>query len=46
MTTSVKQAIHENDVVELTQAVDKTQDAGQWPSEPEAPSSPSTTNTS
>ena len=27
----VKQAIHENDVVELIDAVDKTQEAGQWP---------------
>lgn len=27
----VKQAIHENDVVEFTQPVDKTQEAGQWP---------------
>ncbi len=27
----VKQAIHENDVVELTRPVDKTQEAGQWP---------------
>ena len=29
--TSVKQAIHENDVVELTRAVDKIQGTGQWP---------------
>jgi len=27
----VKQAIHENDVVELIDAVDKTQEAGHWP---------------
>jgi hypothetical protein len=27
----VKQAIHENDVVELIDAVQKTQEAGQWP---------------
>jgi hypothetical protein len=27
----VKQAIHENDIVELTRPVDKTQEAGQWP---------------
>jgi hypothetical protein len=31
MATSVKQAIHENDVVELTQPVAKTQEAGDWP---------------
>lgn len=30
--TIVKQAIHENDVVELTQAVDKVEGTGQWPS--------------
>ncbi len=29
----VKQAIHENDVVELTQPVAKTQEVGQWPAE-------------
>lgn len=27
----VKQAIHENDVVELIDAVEKTQEDGQWP---------------
>ncbi len=27
----VKQAIHENDYVELIDAVQKTQEAGQWP---------------
>lgn len=27
----VKQAIHENDVVELLCAVEKTREAGQWP---------------
>ncbi len=27
----VKQAIHENDVVELIYPVDKTQEDGQWP---------------
>jgi hypothetical protein len=31
MVTSVKQAIHENDVVELTQPVDKVEATGQWP---------------
>jgi hypothetical protein len=31
MATSVKQAIHENDVVELTRPVAKTQEAGYWP---------------
>jgi hypothetical protein len=31
MATSVKQAIHENDHVELLDPVDKTQEAGQWP---------------
>ena len=31
MATSVTQAIHENDVVELIDPVDKTQEAGQWP---------------
>jgi hypothetical protein len=31
MATSVKQAIHENDVVELTRPVAKTQEAGDWP---------------
>jgi hypothetical protein len=31
MATSVKQAIHENDVVELTRPVNKTQEAGDWP---------------
>jgi hypothetical protein len=29
--TLVKQAIHENDVVALTQAVDKVEGVGQWP---------------
>jgi hypothetical protein len=29
--TIVKQAIHENDYVELTQAVDKVEGTGQWP---------------
>ena len=31
MATTVKQAIHENDYVELIDPVDKTQAAGQWP---------------
>jgi hypothetical protein len=31
MATSVKQAIHENDVVELTRPVAKTQESGDWP---------------
>jgi hypothetical protein len=31
MATSVKQAIHENDVVELTEPVDKVEATGQWP---------------
>jgi hypothetical protein len=31
MATSVKQAIHENDVVEFTESVDKVEAAGQWP---------------
>jgi hypothetical protein len=32
MATSIlKQAIHENDVVEFTQTVDKVEGAGQWP---------------
>jgi hypothetical protein len=31
MATTVKQAIHENDVVELTRPVAKTQEAGDWP---------------
>ena len=31
MATSVKQAIHENDVVELTEPVDKVEGTGQWP---------------
>jgi hypothetical protein len=31
MATTVKQAIHENDVVELTRPVAKTQEAGYWP---------------
>jgi hypothetical protein len=31
MATSVRQAIHENDVVELTRPVAKTQEAGDWP---------------
>lgn len=31
MTTSVKQAIHENDVVELTEPVEKVEATGQWP---------------
>jgi Domain of unknown function (DUF4926) len=29
--TIVKQAIHENDVVALTKAIDKIQGVGQWP---------------
>jgi hypothetical protein len=29
--TLVKQAIHENDVVALTRAVDKVEDVGKWP---------------
>ena len=31
MATSLKQAIHENDVVELTEPVDKVETNGQWP---------------
>jgi hypothetical protein len=31
MATFVKQAIHENDVVELTRPVAKTQEADDWP---------------
>ncbi len=31
MATTVKQAIHENDVVELTEPVDKVEATGQWP---------------
>ncbi len=31
MATSVKQAIHENDVVELTRSIDKVEATGQWP---------------
>ncbi|HEY5342920.1 MAG TPA: hypothetical protein VIJ66_04605 [Solirubrobacteraceae bacterium] len=30
-TSVVKQAIHENDVVALTQAVDKVEGVGKWP---------------
>ena len=31
MAISITQAIHENDVVELVDAVEKTQEEGQWP---------------
>jgi hypothetical protein len=31
MATSVKQAIHENDVVEFIEPVDKVEATGQWP---------------